>query len=337
MLTPNRKGIPLPMQIILCTGDSHTWGQGATGVETSFPTPLVCGDLRPVGFSYPCYVNRFRRWIRDSYGGEFAEYTPQSFSDTEYPLDLNCLKLQVGDTLCFPSQDAYRFVFRQTDESGTVSFSDNSLVSLTHTITPSTESNAYDIWFVEKSSETSVQLAVTSGIVFLYRLETYSGPFAVINAGIGSCPSGTYAEQWFSRYVEPYHPWLTIAEAHSINDWLQYSPETAQQGLSYLIKKLSDIHTHVIMLTVSPVDENQYNSIGHPYSDYIAISKTVADSFHIPLADAHSVMQQHLTAGNPLFADKWHVNDKGHAIYTNIILDTVLKLDLLPKYNIIKE
>lgn len=319
------------MKIILCTGDSHTWGQGADGVDTSFPTPLVCGDLRPVGFSYRCYVNLLRSRIRDIYGGEFAEYTPQSFSDVKFPIEHHCLTLRCGDTLHLPSQEAYRFVFRQLDKTGTVSIFDGNTGLFEHTVSASQQENAYDLWFVETNRADSIRLTVTSGIVWLYRLETYSGPFAVINGGIGSCPSGAYAKQWFDRYVEPYHPWLTIAEAHSINDWLQYSPNDSRAGLSDLMVKLLSIGSRIMMLSVSPVDQNQYNDKGYPYSDYVAISRAVAENYHIPYADAHTVMQKYLDNGHPLFADKWHVNNEGHALYTKTILETLWEMGLFPE------
>ena len=49
------------MKIIVCTGDSHTWGQGAQGACEGFATPLMGGDLRPVAWESNGYVNLLRR------------------------------------------------------------------------------------------------------------------------------------------------------------------------------------------------------------------------------------------------------------------------------------
>jgi len=47
----------------VCTGDSHTWGQGATDAEQSLNSPAEGGDLRLVSFQYGCYVNLLRKMI----------------------------------------------------------------------------------------------------------------------------------------------------------------------------------------------------------------------------------------------------------------------------------
>ena len=53
------------MKRILCTGDSHTWGQGATGLMTMFDPPVCNGDLRLTPFIVESYVNRLRRIIEN--------------------------------------------------------------------------------------------------------------------------------------------------------------------------------------------------------------------------------------------------------------------------------
>ena len=40
------------MKRILCTGDSHTWGEGAAGLAEEFDPPMVTGDLRPVSYTH---------------------------------------------------------------------------------------------------------------------------------------------------------------------------------------------------------------------------------------------------------------------------------------------
>lgn len=50
---------------IVCTGDSHTWGQGAKGAVEAFDPPVVAGELRPVDFGTGSYVNVLRRAVED--------------------------------------------------------------------------------------------------------------------------------------------------------------------------------------------------------------------------------------------------------------------------------
>ena len=49
------------MKKICFTGDSHTWGEGASGLVESFNPPVLGGDKRFAGFEYPSYVNLIRK------------------------------------------------------------------------------------------------------------------------------------------------------------------------------------------------------------------------------------------------------------------------------------
>ena len=53
------------IQTILVAGDSHTWGQGSGG-ELELDSP-VNGELRPLAFTCPSYVNLLQMCIRDRY------------------------------------------------------------------------------------------------------------------------------------------------------------------------------------------------------------------------------------------------------------------------------
>src|SRR5512133_3966293 len=54
-------------------GDSHTWGQRATGALDRLIPPAMAGDLRFPAFSAPCYVNLFRDHMNRITGSSCAE------------------------------------------------------------------------------------------------------------------------------------------------------------------------------------------------------------------------------------------------------------------------
>lgn len=58
---------------IVCTGDSHTWGQGVPGLLESFSPPIVAGEKRLVPFRFPCYVNLLREYANKKYSGFASE------------------------------------------------------------------------------------------------------------------------------------------------------------------------------------------------------------------------------------------------------------------------
>ena len=63
---------------ILCTGDSHTWGEGVSGMSvgiySEFDPPAVCGELRLANFCTDGYVNVLRRELERATGSYSKEW-----------------------------------------------------------------------------------------------------------------------------------------------------------------------------------------------------------------------------------------------------------------------
>lgn len=84
------------IKTIVCTGDSHTWGQGPKGVCEYFSSSLgggnsVCaGDLRPVPFKFPCYVNLIRDEINKISGSSIYEKEYNCFIDNTLEIQCDC-------------------------------------------------------------------------------------------------------------------------------------------------------------------------------------------------------------------------------------------------------
>jgi len=67
----------MAIKTIVCTGDSHTWGQGIPKLEDTFDPPVTAGDLRLVSFRFGCYVNLLRDMINEKTGSSAKELTAE--------------------------------------------------------------------------------------------------------------------------------------------------------------------------------------------------------------------------------------------------------------------
>jgi len=168
-------------------------------------------------------------------------------------------------------------------------------------------------------------------------MEFYTGSAAVINCGIGSCTTFRYLTEYWDDYVLKLKPSLVILEPHTINDWLSgNSPHIYGQNLQEMVSRLKRQNCRLVMLTVSPIMGPQaepFNST--PYDEYVQQSRRTAQSLGIPLCDANDKMAKMIKglseeeAFNLLFRDNWHVNELGHKIYADTILETLINMKLI--------
>ena len=94
-----------------------------------------------------------------------------------------------------------------------------------------------------------------------------------------------------------------------------------------MINDIGNIGSEAILLTVSPIRNNQLNSSGINYHTYIQASRNIANEINIKIADANTRTADYINNmpnnSNSLFTDDWHVNDIGHQIYFNCIADLI--------------
>ena len=327
------------MQTILCTGDSHTWGQGAAGLMDSLSPPAVSGDLRQADFSFGSYVNRLRRMTNALTGSSAGEVTAAELGTLpgityESPCALvgrTPLRIQEPGGL-------FRLQFACRAEKTTVRVTDETGRTVHLDLTDGRTGQYRNLnWFFENDGPHQMVIEAAEGIVPLYRLEWYAGNTAVINCGIGSCCTSLYRERYWTDYVEALRPSLVVMEAHTINDWLQADgPDAHQSRLEEMIRSLKEMGSRVILLTVSPILGPQVTA-GHPapYTAYVEASRRAAAATGIPLCDANALMTACLEgmeeeqAAAFLFADCWHVNERGHRLYAEAILQAIEHTDAL--------
>ena len=84
-----------------------------------------------------------------------------------------------------------------------------------------------------------------------------------------------------------------------------------------------------LLLTVSPILGNKISNSDISYDKYIETSKKAATDFNVVIVDANEKMEEFLKGftdsqkNDLLFADNWHVNDLGHKIYFETILEQI--------------
>lgn len=313
------------MDIILCTGDSHTWGQGASGQMESFSPPVVGGELRQGSFVFPNYVNELRRMINTQTGSYAGE---------------DCSLRPVGKAPVILEQTAsmFRMQFACKRERCTVRIAADDGQEKLLDLTTDQENIYRNVeFFFEQEGPHHLSFTSETENAVLCRAEWYGGSLAVVNSGVGSSSTARYIDCFWEDYVEALSPSLVIMEAHTINDWiLADGPENYQKRLEKMIKRVKRLGSHVVLLTVSPIIGAQTRPYADtPYNDYVEASRRAAVKMQIPLCDANAIMSDCIfgmpekRAAEFLFWDEWHVNDRGHRLYAQMIFQTLRLLHYL--------
>lgn len=309
------------IKTILCTGDSHTWGQGAAGLMESFSPPAQAGELRQSSFVFKSYVNELRRMVNARTASDAGDWSPYMTIENspvilEKPAGL--IRLQFA---CKAEKSTVT-VTADTGERRTLDLTDGA---------PNTY--RFLVFFFEDEKIHRLEILSETGNAQFCRAEWHRGPFAVINSGIGSCPVSRYMETYWADYVEALHPSLIIMEAHTINDWLLgEGPQVYQKRLEQMIGRAKATGSQVLLLTVSPILGVQFAAgSDEPYEAYVEASRRAAENGSVLLCDANAQMNLQLkglteeAAAACLFADPWHVNDRGHQIYAEMIYNALLQ------------
>ena len=319
---------------ILCTGDSHTWGQGAPGILQEFDPPAEAGDLRLASFKSNGYVNVLRRTLERITGSYSREWNAPDIAESyhlnfvkpcaviedkgiEITFDGSMLRLEFQLSSCMTQLEVYLDGMRKDMPRLDAAESENEFRLFT---------------FLMEEGKHTVFLRAEEGQVLLYKVECYGGACAVINSGVGSCPVKRYYEEFWYDHVAQVEPAVIIAEAHTINDWL--TGETLEEyryNLVELLNRYKALGAKVVLLTVSPILGQQFvteNSVS--YSDYVEVSRQAAIDTGTKVCDANAIISLCLNgldekaSSDYLFEDDWHPNERGHAIYAEVIKQVIL-------------
>ncbi len=289
------------MKTVVCTGDSHTWGQGGFGWDDM--ENITAGELRFVDFGCDCYVNTLRRMFDEQYSCIHTESSAELLTEPKIIRGAELIRLQ----------------FRGGDAEYSVMLGDE---EITVPVAQSPNSCTNNTVFCGGE----IKISPVKGKVPLYRTESYAGDFAVLNSGVGSTTTARYLDEYFDRYVAAARPDILVMEAHTINDWLAgITTDMYHSSLKGLIEAGKNVCDSVILVTVSPILGYQVNTAGYAYTEFVEASRDVSRECGVILCDAGKAMADEIDgldedeARAKLFCDDLHVNDLGHRIYAREI------------------
>ena len=313
------------IRTIVIAGDSHTWGQGSGG-EMAMGFPLAPGELRPMGFQSPSYVNLLREKLEAATGSGSKEYGGAVLASLAgVPLEGESALVKAGAGLTLPKADLYRVVFqgREGPSLAELQVNGEPYASLSLTMPRSAYMYRFSPVFCGPDGG-ELELRCKEGDLLVYRIEAYSGPFAVINSGLGSCPLSRYLQpEIWEPWVASWRPAAVVMEGNTINDWLaQETPEEYEKLLEKEIAMVRALGACPFLHTVAPIlgpQAQPHSPVFYP--DLVEAARKAARRLQVPLADTNKEMEHCLAPLAPedraaaLFSDPWHPNPQGHAIY----------------------
>lgn len=321
-----KEDLPVRIRIIPIIGDSHVWGEGV-GAERRFQPPVCCGDLRPLPFAPPCYVNLLREALNRETGSACADY--------EWGAGLT---VTAGKPLRIPAAFSLaRVFFVAGTEAATAALSAEgcdpvSVPLQSDTDTYNTRMRVAHLIPDRETEGLTVACAVGASVC-VYRVELYTGTYALVNCGIGSCPVGRYTDEYFSRYVEPLSPYAILFEGCTINDWLLTPSATRYAAdLRRMLVAQRDLTPRVLWHTVTPVGGSQVSGHGTVYGEYVNAERSVAGEAGVTLVDCNAAMTNILSAlpeeerAPYFYHDPWHPNGEGHRLYAEAIFPHLMGL-----------
>lgn len=326
---------------ILCTGDSHTWGQGAKGLMEEMNPPCVAGELRLASFQTGGYVNRLRRLVNETTASQSREWRAQEisrFPGIEFAAPCAVVKEQ---SLEIRAEGALlRVELALTANESAAELTVDGREQRVLNLQTAEAENGYCLeTFLLPEGEHTLSIRAVKGAVGVYRVESYAGSCAVVNGGVGSSAVKAFCERHWRERVEAVQPDVVLMEAHTINDWLTgESPEGYYLHLEEAIGRFQGLGSRVILMTVSPIaGAQQLPGLAAEYDEFVRASRRAAQDSGVLLCDANRMMRLMLEgmseeqAERYLFADAWHVNDRGHAVYGQMLYETLCAAGILPR------
>lgn len=328
------------MKVILCTGDSHTCGQWAEGFGIDDDVELgynVAGKGfgRNASFESTCYVNLIRDFIVENthsrvenvdisiFGRECAR---SRFISTPVALQCNC------DLM----------LFKVAERKEPAAFDIYLDGEICRNVTLCAEITRYGDWSfryipVFCGGKNKIEIVPVQGEIYITSLERWTGEYAVVNCGVGSCDTTRYIKEYMPELIEEFSPYAFLAEAHTINDWL--SGKTVEEygnELSVLLKLMKSNSHITVMTTVSPVlGEQCKEQTAAPYEEFVKESERIICDEDVIFADGHNAIKEKCEGLSEeelrctLFSDNWHVNQAGHDIYAKVFIEKLKEVLLL--------
>lgn len=324
------------MKFILCTGDSHTVGQYSDGYDVSSWRPRSLGynsngkgfnNVNPKGRDY---VNLVKHYVLDhtnskveyvditSWGKDFAH-----FRKLERPVTI--------DGGC----DSIILRLAEKKEKATIGvYLDGKLFRTKELYAEETKFGLWSITYmmIPCAGAKEITLKAEEGSVFVDICERWTGDYAVVNGGVGSCASFTYKDELLPVLLEEFPDRIFVAEVHTINDWAQCrTVEQYRESLTELLQTMKDNSDMVFPVTVSPILWEE--PMPEPwvkvdfYENYVTASYEVIKKLNLPIIDAHKAFLEKMEGKTvdeligTLYGDKLHPAQPGYTLYAELIIE----------------
>ena len=291
----------MPIKTIVFTGDSHTCGQGASGFEDE-PCSVYNTNGKGVTKYAPagctCYVNLVRDFITENTNSKAFEMSGKELSKkNNLPLVNGYAKLE-GEIKFPVNADFILIGFAEKSAPASADiYLDGKLYKREYLHAEITRHDDWSQRYVPVYSGGAREISIlpAEGEVFIKYMEFCSGEYAVINSGIGSCTTKRLLEDCFDYAVAAFNPDIIIAEAQTINDWINLTPTECRENLEKLLDAFKETGAKVLMTTVSPIlGEQKRTENSDNYQKYVDISKETAMSKDITLIDSGKIMTERL-------------------------------------------
>ena len=321
------------MKIIVCTGDSHTCGQGADSIRTKYKpkgktvyNTAGKGVTRGGNLETGSYVNLLRKMV----GCDYALTNGSAIrAQTGFPLVNEGVKL-LGSYPLPKGWLLHTVCLMETTTSARLGvYVDGKLTREELLHAPITR---YGQWSfrnicIRCQADQQVSLVPLEGDVHISHIQHDKGAYALINSGVGSCTTKRYLDECFSYCVAEFDPDIVVVEAQTINDWIHYdSVNQHDRGLNQLLARCGENGAKLVLSSVAPIRGSQESKqFGLLYEDFIAASKQVGEREDLLFADSHAAFLAALATipqeeqFDRFYVDNWHVNALGHQIYAETI------------------
>lgn len=333
------------MKIIVCTGDSHTVGQGADSIRSKYKPkdPHLIYNTAGKGISRggdldtPSYVNLLRKYVAEATGSAYALTDGNAIrAQTGYPLVNRSAKLE-GAYSILKGWQLHTVCLMETTAHAKLGIRINGRPVRTEDLfAPVTRYNEWSFRniCIRCEEDQQVTLLPLEGDVYISHIQHDKGRYAVINSGVGSCTTRRYLEECWPYCVEEFRPDIVVAEAHTINDWIHYeSAELHSQMLNALLDSYKSMEAKLVFSTVAPIWGDQLSKRwGNSYGVFVAQSLAVGSREDLLLADSYSVFMKELEGlfeeqrFESLYVDSYHVNARGHKIYADTIFEQLKEI-----------
>jgi len=319
------------MKFILCTGDSHTCGQYAYGADDWTGESLGYningkGFIR-TNFDARDYVNIVRNYITDHTNSEVEKIDIRSWGKevAGFHLMERPVRILGGcDVLLLK-------VAERKKEAQLGIYLDGNLHRIKKLYAEETRYGQWSFAFVviPCSGIKEITLVTEKGYVYVDSCERWSGEYAVVNCGVGSCTVERYQKECLPELLAEFPEKIFLAEVHTINDWVRnHTIEAYGKALREMLEIMKQNAELTMAITVAPILREEPVPYAQDfYEKFVEEAYRVIEEVDIPMIDAHKAFAEKIKGKTAeqligtLYGDDLHPRQPGYTLYAELIIE----------------